>query len=117
MASLMNTVCCLLPVIIIGRVTASLPSQGHGVHPKQHGNLRVLIVDGFSNHAWQQNTFLLRGILASAGEFTVDVATMPPMGSGAWVAWRPHFDEYAAVIQTCNDISAPQTAKPVWPEA
>src|SRR3954447_24774205 len=76
MASLMNTVCCLLPVIILAGVTASLPSQGHGVHPKQHGKLRVLIVDGFSNHAWQQNTFLLRVILASAGEFTVDVATM-----------------------------------------
>ena len=42
---------------------------------------------------------------------------MPPTGSSAWVAWRPHFDEYAAVIQTCNDINAPQTPKPVWPEA
>jgi hypothetical protein len=58
------------PVILFTAVTASLPAQVDGVHPKPHGKLRVLIVDGFSNHAWRQNTLLLRGILASAGGFT-----------------------------------------------
>jgi hypothetical protein len=79
--------------------------------------LRVLIVDGFSNHNWQQNTLLLRGLLAATGKFTVDVSTMPPMGSKAWSAWRPRFGDYAVVIQTCNDIGAAADAKPSWPEA
>ncbi len=113
----MSRVFRLFAVIVFAAVSAFSPTQGHGVNLKQHGKLRVLIVDGFSNHEWLQNTLLLRGILASAGEFIVDVTTMPPMGSGAWKAWRPHFDEYAAVIQTCNDINAPQRAKPFWPEA
>lgn len=88
----------------------------------RHGNLRVLIVDGFSNHDWQQTTMLLREMLESAGEFTVDVSTMPPMDSVAWAAWRPHFADYDVVIQTCNDnggngLLAGVKEKPEWPEA
>lgn len=79
--------------------------------------MRVLIVDGFSNHAWQQNTLLLRGMLAAAGEFSTDVSTMPPMELDEWAAWRPRFDNYDAVIQTCNDIGLPPGTKPAWPEA
>ena len=103
-------------VVLLTASTASAPASGNSAHPGEHRKVRVLIVDGFSNHAWQQNTLLLRGILASAGEFTVDVSTMPPVGSAAWTEWRPRFDDYDAVIQTCNDIGAPQMAKPAWPE-
>lgn len=112
-----GTVFRIVTAILLAAVTASVPGQGHGVRSGRHGKLRVLIVDGFSNHAWQQNTLLLRGILASAGEFAVDVTTMPPMGSAPWTEWRPRFDDYDAVIQMCNDIGAPKTAKPAWPEA
>ena len=91
-----------------------------GTHPaaarRGRGQLRILIVDGFSNHAWQRNTLLLRGILTAAGEFTVEVSTMPPMGSEAWASWRPQFERYDVVIQTCNDINAPPPVKPAWPE-
>ena len=31
--------------------------------------IRVLIVDGFSNHDWKQTTALLRGVLKAAGGF------------------------------------------------
>lgn len=113
----MSAVFRIATAILLAAVSASVPGPGDWLHPRGHGKLRVLIVDGFSNHDWQQNTLLLRGILASAGEFTVDVSTMPPMDSARWTGWRPHFDDYDAVIQTCNDIGAPQTAKPAWPEA
>jgi type 1 glutamine amidotransferase len=113
----MNAIFRITTAILLAAVTASVPGKCDSLHPREHGKLRVLIVDGFSNHAWQQNTLLLRGILAAAGGFTVDVSTMPPMDSTRWTAWRPHFDDYDAVIQTCNDIGAPQTAKPAWPEA
>ena len=107
----MRAVFRIAAAILLAAVTVSVPGQADGLHPSGHGKLRVLIVDGFSNHAWQQNTLLLRGILASAGKFAVDVSTMPPMNSARWTEWRPHFDNYDAVIQMCNDIGTPQTAK------
>ena len=67
------------------------------------GKIRVLIVDGFSNHDWRQSTLLLRGILDQAGEFEVNVSTMPATGSATWASWRPDFTAYDVVIQTCND--------------
>lgn len=88
--------------------------------------IRVLIVDGFSNHDWPQTTALLRGILESAPKsgnaFDVSVTTAPQeVGSAAWSAWRPRFAGYDVVIQTCND-NAPNgllegvTRKPLWPD-
>ena len=37
--------------------------------------VRVLIVDGFSNHDWKLTTSLIEGILMPTGLFTVDVST------------------------------------------
>ncbi len=39
--------------------------------------IRVLIVDGFSNHDWRQTTALLGGVLAAGGRFDVAVSTAP----------------------------------------
>lgn len=75
--------------------------------------IRVLIVDGFSNHDWQQTTALIRGILTPTGLFDVNVSTTPQTTNAAdWSAWRPKFSDYDVVIQTCNDISH----GPKWPE-
>jgi hypothetical protein len=75
--------------------------------------IRVLIVDGFSNHDWQQTTALIRGVLAPSGLFEVAVSTAPGNTNDvAWTSWRPKFSDYDVVIQTCNDISK----GPPWPE-
>lgn len=75
--------------------------------------IRVLIVDGFSNHDWPQTTALLRGVLAPSGLFEVSASTTPPTtNADAWAGWRPKFSDYDVVIQTCNDISH----GPKWPE-
>src|SRR5690242_3490095 len=75
--------------------------------------IRVLIVDGFSNHDWQQTTALLRQILEPTGLFDVSVSTTPQRtNAAAWDAWRPKFSDYDVVIQTCNDINH----GPKWPE-
>lgn len=75
--------------------------------------MRVLIVDGFSNHDWRRNTAMIRGIIEPTGLFTVDVSTSPPSPDApGWDAWRPRFKDYAVVIQTCNDIGKD---KPRWP--
>ena len=74
--------------------------------------IRVLLVDGFSNHNWQLNTALIRGFLAPTGLFTVDVSTAPPTAASlGWESWRPNFSAYDVVIQTCNDIGG----GPSWP--
>jgi hypothetical protein len=69
--------------------------------------IKVLIVDGFSNHDWKYNTQLLRGILEPTGLFEVSVSTAPPTnGAPGWAAWRPKFSDYDVVIQTCNDFKS-----------
>ena len=106
---------CLIAVLLAGTLS------GFGKTPP--GKIRVLIVDGFSNHDWQQTTLLLRGILEAAGKFTVQVSTAPQeTGSAAWQAWRPHFAEYDVVIQTCNEngdngLLHGLKQKPEWPDA
>ena len=78
------SVLCMFAVFLAG----ALP----GFAKSNHGKIRVLIVDGFSNHDWQQTTQLLRGILDRAGEFKVDVSTVPQdPDSPEWAAWRPRF--------------------------
>src|ERR1035438_7103426 len=76
--------------------------------------IRVLIVDGFSNHDWRQTTALIQGVLAPSGLFDVAVSSAPETtnDAAAWAAWRPKFSDYDVVIQTCKDISK----GPPWPE-
>ena len=88
---------------------AALLSSAHAADAK----IRVLIVDGFSNHDWRQTTSLLRGLLDPSGLFAVAVSTTPQSTNAAdWAAWRPPFSDCDVVIQTCNDISH----GPSWPE-
>lgn len=75
--------------------------------------IRVLIVDGFSNHDWRLTTRSIRAILEPTGLFTVDVSTSPAQASApGWDQWRPDFSAYDVVIQNCNDIGG----GPSWPQ-
>ncbi len=74
--------------------------------------VRVLIVDGYSNHDWRLTTALIRGLLEPTGRFDVDVSTAPSTRDApGWDAWRPAFSRYDVVIQTCNDLGG----GPRWP--
>lgn len=74
--------------------------------------IRVLILDGYSNHDWKLTTALIRGILEPTGEFAVAVSTAPPTKDApGWDAWRPDFTACDVVIQTCNDLRG----GPAWP--
>jgi len=76
--------------------------------------IRVLIVDGCSNHDWRLTTALIRGILEQTHRFKVEVSTAPVAGDTAgWNAWRPKFSDYDVVIQTYNDLGG----GPTWPSA
>ena len=90
---------------------AGLSAQAAPNTPK----IRVLIVDGFSNHDWRMTTALIRGVLEPTGLFTLAVSTAPAAAADpGWDAWRPHFRDYDVVIQNCNDINGgPQWPRPV----
>lgn len=110
----LRSVVCLLAIL-----SSCLPLA---LARNRSGKIRVLIVDGFSNHDWKQTTLLLRGILDQAGEFEVNVSTMPPTGSAMWANWQPDFPAYDVVIQTCNDNGgngelAGIKELPEWPQA
>lgn len=106
---------CLLATSLAGFLPASASAGDR--------KIRVLIVDGFSNHDWPQTTAMLRGILEQAGDFAVSVSTAPPRtDTAAWAAWRPRFADFDVVMQTCNDnggngLLEGVSVKPQWPEA
>ena len=81
-------------------------------HGRAAEPIRVLIVDGYSNHDWKLTTALIRGIIEPTGLFTVAVSTAPPtVAAPGWDAWRPKFSDYDVVVQNCNDIKG----GPPWP--
>lgn len=87
-----------------------LPFAMHAAAAKP---IRVLILDGYSNHDWKLTTALIRGILEPTGLFAVTVATAPATSTDpGWKKWRPQFSDYDVVIQTCNDLNG----GPAWPE-
>jgi hypothetical protein len=68
--------------------------------------IKVLIVDGCSNHDWQLTTRCIRAILEPTGLFDVAVSTAPPTAaSPGWGEWRPRFRDYDVVIQHYNDLN------------
>jgi type 1 glutamine amidotransferase len=73
--------------------------------------IRVLIVDGFSNHDWKQTTLVTKWILEKANLFKVDISTVPA-DSVEWAAWNPDFSKYAVVIQNTNNV---HNSKLRWP--
>lgn len=80
---------------------AVLSARGAATEPK----IRVLIVDGCSNHDWQLTTRCIRAILEPTGLFDVAVSTAPPTAaSPGWDRWRPKFRDYDVVIQNYNDL-------------
>src|SRR5687768_7964576 len=83
-------------------LVAVLPPSVSAAEPP----IRVLIVDGFSNHDWKLTTALIRGILEPTGLFQVTVSTAPTTkDASGWDTWRPNFSGHDVVIQTCNDIN------------
>jgi type 1 glutamine amidotransferase len=82
---------------------------------KETGKIKVLIIDGFSNHDWKQTTQITQSILEKTGLFAVSVSTMPlPVGDKSWQDWFPDLSAYDAIIQNTNNISDTTVR---WPPA
>lgn len=71
----------------------------------QHPLIKVLIVDGFSNHDWKQTTLMTKQILENTHRFQVAVSTTPSTADDtAWASWNPAFEQYDVVVQNTNNI-------------
>jgi uncharacterized protein len=78
------------------------------------GKIKVLIVEGVSNHDWGRRISLVREILARDGSFEVDVTVTPQTADDpAWQTWRPDFSRYDVVLSGYNNLGG----KPGWPPA
>jgi uncharacterized protein len=90
----------ILPFLLTCALMAAGPATGP---------LKVLIVDGQNNHAWQETTPVLKRLLGEAGRFTVDVATSPPHGADM-SKFRPKFADYDVVVSNYSgDSWSPET--------
>jgi type 1 glutamine amidotransferase len=63
--------------------------------------IRVVILDGANNHAWQKTTPVLKKMLDDAGIFQVDVLTIPGKG-GDFINFKPEWSKYQVVVSNYN---------------
>ena len=75
---------------------------------KSH-EIKLLIVDGFSNHDWKRTTSLVKQILQEYGGITIDVSTSPNSSATKEELenWCPNFSSYDVVLLNCNDLDNP----------
>ena len=93
-----NLVLLSLSCAVLGS-SAITPASGAEAQTKP--KLKVLIVDGQNNHAWQRTTPILKAALESAGLFSVDVATSPPSGQSL-AGFKPDFAKYRVIVSNYN---------------
>jgi uncharacterized repeat protein (TIGR03806 family) len=76
--------------------------------------VKVLVIEGASNHDWQRRVAIFRNILSRDGAFEVDVTLVPQdMQSPEWAAWNPQFSHYDVVLSGYRNDAGNAT----WPAA
>lgn len=78
------------------------------------GKIKLLIIEGVSNHDWRHRFALVKDILAKDGSFDMDLSVTPQTADDpAWQTWRPDFSKYDVVLSGYNNLGG----KPRWPAA
>jgi type 1 glutamine amidotransferase len=97
-------------LLLLGECSATSPARSCAADAPR---IKILIVDGYSNHDWQRTTQLLRGILEPTGLFEISVSTAPAKKDDPSSAdWRPAFERYDVVLLNCNNLGG----GPTWPQ-
>jgi len=94
-------ICCLLFVFV-----STVPTSART--PKKQV-IKLLIVDGFSNHDWLRTTQSIVHILDQYGGVKIDVSTSPDSSAPKEQLenWNPNFSDYDVVLLNCNDLGKP----------
>lgn len=78
------------------------------------GKIKLLIIEGVSNHDWHHRLALVKDILAKDRSFDIDLSVTPQTTADpAWQTWRPDFSKYDVVLSGYNNLGG----KPRWPVA
>jgi uncharacterized protein len=102
-----------LPVVLsLGALLcATLFSFADGAAARP-AKIKLLIIEGVSNHDWKHRLALVREILARDGSFDVEVSIAPSATNDpAWDSWRPDFSRYDVVLSGYNNLGG----KAPWP--
>lgn len=78
----------------------------------QNSKIKVLIIDGYSNHDWRYTTEVIEALLIHSGFCEVDVSTAPTNKSPNYFKWNPDFSNYDVVVQNVNSLGNGNS----WPE-
>ena len=103
---------CAVSLVGVLLCAGCAPFAGRTV--KHSARIKLLIVEGVSNHDWQHRLALVREILAREGSFDVDVSITPSQANDpAWASWHPDFSKYDVVLSAYNNLGG----KAQWPAA
>ena len=74
--------------------------------------IKVLIIEGASNHDWEHRVEILESIISRDGSFDLDVSITPAtIGDPAWATWNPDFATYDVVLSGYSNAAG----GPDWP--
>ena len=73
--------------------------------------IKVLIVDGYSNHDWRYTTQVIYTLLEESGFCKIDISTAPTKQSSDFESWNPDFSNYDVVVQNTNNYGSDNN----WP--
>jgi uncharacterized repeat protein (TIGR03806 family) len=105
----LGRVALVMPLLVLAFASASRANGDGEANPK----IKVLIVEGVTNHAWEKRMSIVRAILAKDGSFDVDFTITPSTADDpAWETWRPRFSEYDVVMSGYNNLGG----LPSWPQ-
>ena len=91
---------CLITVFLTA--AGLLPAAGDTTTDKP---IRVLIIDGLSNHDWQRTTQLVEGVLAPTKLFDLHVSTAPAkLDAPDYATWCPDFSTCDVVLVNYNNL-------------
>ena len=99
-------------LLILSSLVFSCQSSEPSLEKVKTQPIKILIIDGFSNHDWQATTQALLSILKKDSSFSTEVSTIPPKKDVHWSNWLPEYDSYDLIIQNTNDINNGHS----WPE-
>lgn len=75
--------------------------------------IKVLIIDGYSNHDWRYSTEIINALLVNSGFCDVDISTAPTNDSPNYNSWNPEFSNYDVVVQNVNSLGNGNS----WPKS
>ncbi len=96
-------------ILITFLVTLIFAANISSARSQKSHEIKLLIVDGFSNHDWQRTTQTIIKLLGENKGYTIEVSTSPNSSATKEQieSWNPDFSKYDVVLLNCNDLGSP----------